>query len=112
MTEQMQDCSTNAIHSYATVDRFEGGVVVLEVEKVSANKRELMPVEAEVETYMADVPIDNFFDCDGHVKEGSVFCVVHNPETEEVHYIMEHDEDEEKRRRDYIAMLESEINGG
>lgn len=114
----MQDCHTNAINSYAIVDRIEktqnGDSVVLEVENIPTNHRDSLPVECEVPTYTVSVPMEDFKEqqLEQYVREGSVFCVVHDPEVKEVHYIMEHDGDEEQKRLDYVARLEAEIDEG
>lgn len=114
----MQDCSHDAINSYAIVDRIEmtekGAFVVLEVEKIPTSHRDSLPVECEVPTYTVSVSMEEFKEqqLEQYVKEGAIFCVVHDPEKENVFYIMEYDGDEEKKRRDYVASLEVEIEGG
>ena len=113
-TEEPEDRMKNAINSYATVDRIEDGIVVLEIENIPTRLRDSLPVESEVPTYMATVSMEEFRtqELEQYVHEGAVFCVIHDHEAEEVFYIMEYDSEQEQRRRDYIASLEADIDGG
>ena len=67
------------IESYASIDRIENDLAILEIESHSIETNQTIPFPRR-DCYMADVPLEAFISL-GEIHEGDVFVVKHDDTT-------------------------------
>ena len=88
------------MRSYASVDRIEGKIAVLEVEMITVLESEVTPI-GEAETTMIDVEIDKLIeDLEEEVHEGDIIVVEHNGVR--VSFTCYLDREEKEARAEYL----------
>ena len=94
--------------SYASIDRIEGKFAVCEVELISVKARkreEYVPYDTE----FMDVPLENFPENLGKIKDGDIFVVEHDGEN--IISICFKDEMEKARRLELLRESQEDWSG-